>query len=405
VPLPCAALGVIGLSGRAQNRGGYGTKLLNQEQNLKRRKKVKKIISLLLVIALCIPVVLGACGEEAPTPAPSPAPKPMKQIVHKMAQYMVPTHPCSMIPKIAFDAVEELTNGRVKVETYCSSELCSANETLSFVQEGRIEAGYFYPGYISKTLPLFDAWSLPMMFDDYWTAVLALQMLTPLLQNELNDKGYNVLALAWGHEGTNMVYNRDKVVRVPSDIKGMVLRSHSDVSNEGVKLCGASPAMIDTAEGYEALARGLIDGGWFASPHPVALKWYEVLHNCLLMPIYRNYCGIIWNRDAWNELPDDCKAIVKQQAEFYRMNRAFYMAAEEPREMTWLGSPEGGGITYTQPTESEVELWRTTLDPVKDIWLAKAGPRGPEALRIMEEAKEVADESYAVIEEVRAKYR
>src|SRR5690606_35618966 len=52
----------------------------------------------------------------------------------------------------------------------------------------------------------------------------------------------------------------DKPIRRPEDVRGMRLRVAGEIEGETVKALGGAPVTMGSAEAYEAIERGTIDG-------------------------------------------------------------------------------------------------------------------------------------------------
>ena len=98
-----------------------------------------------------------------------------------------------------------------------------------------------------------------------------------------------------------------------SDFKGMRVRTPGWYMDIMTKL-GASVSPLPGGEVYLALERGVIDAAEFSAPAINYPMGFDDITKYVIEPGVHQpsvQCGLLFNKDAWNELPDDLKWIVK----------------------------------------------------------------------------------------------
>jgi len=124
---------------------------------------------------------------------------------------------------------------------------------------------------------------------------------------------YNMVGFFCGNTGQEMGIFSNKRASKMEDFKGMRIRTvgwYMDILN----LLGASVTPLPGSEVYLALERGIIDACEYSSPAiNLPMGFHEITKYVIEPGVHQPscQCDIFINRDRWNELPDDLKAIVE----------------------------------------------------------------------------------------------
>ena len=172
-----------------------------------------------------------------------------------------------------------------------------------------------------------------------------------------------------------------KVVRTPSDIKGMRVAATGWYVTLADVL-GAKPAGIPGPERYLALQRGVIDGSWDLYAGMFAMKIVEVTNNYLEADFGDSSGIAIMNRNKFNSLPPDIQKIFLDNREFAQQNW-LRMAVEETKMGRDAAAKRGGNFITLTPEEKN--LWHDALLPVREEWVKRQEPKGWPARAFMDE--------------------
>jgi TRAP-type C4-dicarboxylate transport system substrate-binding protein len=172
------------------------------------------------------------------------------------------------------------------------------------------------------------------------------------------------------------IHNVKKVIKTPSDLKGMRFHSES-ASMQVISSAGGTPVDLDIADMYMSLDRGLIDG--VVNHFPVlfvfgVLKILEY-HTMVgegginMVPI-----GIIWNEEKWKSLPPDIqKKIMGVRSVF---SKIFY-AGDIGLQKKTIGDSKSFGHKFKYLTPDEVKVWYNLVkEPIHDRWIQEADAKG-----------------------------
>ncbi|WP_373020407.1 TRAP transporter substrate-binding protein [Thiomicrorhabdus sp.] len=212
--------------------------------------------------------------------------------------------------------VEELSGGRLRIKHYAAGELIPAMEGFDAVSKGTIEMNWANSYY----------WAGKTFAAQYFTTVpfgMNFQGTNAWLQEgggkELWDevyKPFNVIGLAAGNTGVQMTGWFRKPIESVEDLKGLRMRIPG-LAGKVYEQLGVSVKLLPGGEIFPALERGVIDAAEFVGPYQdrrlglqKAAKYYYTTG--WSEPSNTTECLI--NKDAWNSLPDDLKAIVEAVA-------------------------------------------------------------------------------------------
>lgn len=227
----------------------------------------------------------------------------------KFANYMAPTHPyvASTFEPFA-RAIEGGTKGEVKVQLYNGGELgAGPAEQYSRAVDGVAEFAISLPGYTASNFPLTLMAELPGVIEEK-TGTETLWRHLDLLQPEYR----RVKLVALWSSAENILYSAKKPVRSPDDLKGMKVRVPSRNSGALVEAWGGTAVSMPVSEVYNALQTGVIDAAMIDGTATKAFRLGEVANFITLgMKTTNSPFFIVMNRDAWDGLSDDERAVVE----------------------------------------------------------------------------------------------
>lgn len=221
---------------------------------------------------------------------------------------------CKLFSKL----VEEMSEGRLLIHVYGGGELVPALGTFDAVRSGSVEMGsgasYYWAGKIPAaqffaSVPFglnawqMNTWILKGGGLDLWTELYA---------------DYNLVPFMLGNTGVQAGGWFNKAIHSMSDLKGLKMRIPG-LGGKVLAKAGGTPVLLAGGELYTGLERGVIDATeWLGPYHDYKMGFYQIAK-------YYYYPGwhepgtnleLIINKEAYNELPADLKAIVKTAASY-----------------------------------------------------------------------------------------
>lgn len=335
-------------------------------------------------------ILLGLAGGERaqalasnpqPTRGPSPAaagPPPGPTIQWMLArgpQQEIKTLDEYLQHQNIIDTLQRYTNGRLKV---VARSLGPPHEVIDVVLDRRADLGFQGANFRAE-LALW-AWAcIPgLSMDD---VVRVWPHVKPIVRESF-EKNFNVVYGFWAHWGPQMVFTKSPI-RTMEDFKGLKIRTHSRESALLMQAMGAVPTRVAYPETYLALQRGVVDAAVSAVRGTINMKWNEVLKCANAWPIGQASWVYVINKDSWAALPDDLKPFVRQGLEEAADKAIWGYGRAEPFDNEGLVMESG--MTMVKPSPKEMQKMRRAAEPIAQDWAKRAGPRGPEVLRIIKE--------------------
>ena len=286
-------------------------------------------------------------------------------------------------------AIYEATDGRITIYTYPAETLLKATETYEGVVHGVADIGLSVYAYTRGRFPVLETLLLPgISFNNSeassWAALEAIEKLNPV---ELQDVHH---VWTWG-SGPADLYTK-KPIRTMEDISGLQIGATAGPRADGLSAIGATPAIRPMSEWYEALSKGVIDGGLCPMEALYGFRLGEVTADYITLTpfLYNQLFFNVMNLDSWNKLPADLQEI------FTETTAKFY-AATMP---TLWNEINAGGYKYVKSiknpqvtvlSEEETQRWMSYLPPIQEDYVRYLNDRELPGAEILQTMKDLAD--------------
>jgi TRAP-type C4-dicarboxylate transport system substrate-binding protein len=298
------------------------------------------------------------------------------------------------VPKLILDVwadkVEKDSGGRIKVERFPAMQLGGTPpELMDQAIDGIADVVWTVVGYTPGRFPSTEVFELPFMVSDARAASSAYWQMFERHMKDTEFADVHILA-TWVH-GPGMFHTNKPVVH-PSDLQGMKIRGGGRMVNELLELAGATPVGMPVPAVSEALANGVIDGTtipWEVTP---ALKVSELVKNHTEFEgaaLYNLTFVLAMNKDRYESLPDDLKAVIDQNSglEFSIFAGGTQADADGPARQ--IAVDLGNNIVTV--SEADAEEWRKVVEPVYARWIADMAGRGIDGQALIDEARSLMD--------------
>ena len=213
------------------------------------------------------------------------------------------------------DSVRLASAGRLDIKPFPSGvgEIVPAFQVFDAVAKGSVQAGHDWPGYWKGHNEAFVAFgSVPFGLDAEGYNIWLYERGGLEMMQELYGR-FNLIAFPGGQCGQEMGLLSNKPATKLEDYKDLTVRTvgwYMDILNQ----TGASSSPMPGGEVFTSLKTGLLDAAEFSSPainYPMGLG--ETTKYALQPGAHQPgvQCAVFFNQDAWNELPEDLRWIVK----------------------------------------------------------------------------------------------
>ena len=161
------------------------------------------------------------------------------------------------------DRVNENGKGKVHIDLYPSESLYKVKDIVPALMNGSCEIVFHTSSHTTGSWQELGGLNLPFLYksnDDINERWRQGGTVLNVVNKELTSK-YGVRVLGSGITGSLWLHTIEgKPVRKPADLKGLKIRTTGQIDAEFIKAAGGSPIFLSSAETYEALQRGTIDG-------------------------------------------------------------------------------------------------------------------------------------------------
>ena len=284
--------------------------------------------------------------------------------------------------------VEADSNGRIKVEIYPFMQLGGkAPAMYDLIRDGAVDGGWVIPGYQPGRFPEAEAMELPFMVTK--SAEEASRAAYIFTQKHLMDDFADVHVIAAHMHGRGLVHKKGPAVESVSDFDGLKLRGPSRPATLLLDKLGATPIGMPVPAFPEALARGVVDGGvitWEMSP---SLKLDELTDSHTDVAgensLYNLYFIWAMNKDRYESLPDDLKAVIDANSGL--MASAWAGRAHDTGDATGRQVMSDAGNQIATLSDSVTAEIQTLGAEVTAEWIAEMTERGLDGAGLVADAQ------------------
>lgn len=330
---------------------------------------------------------LSAVGTLAAAGA-SLAPRPAQAAEAKVRiAYNLPkTHPTGQFFEILAQEIEKntaATSVRLKASTFANGQLFNDAQLPDAISTGSVEIGQINIGFINTPdAAVGQVVNLPCLWNS-WEA----------LWHAEDHAAYRDVFQALFHKlGMQMIgftaygaaeFYANKPVKLPSDLKGLRLRSFGSELSQLMRDLGASPVTLSSQEIYQATQRGTINGFITGPSSTYARKLYEVVkYSSAASLLYISFPATV-NLEWWNGLPKNVQAAISKAARVAELKTRELAKAEDQQSTQQIAKL---GVTIQTLTPAERAQWVTASKPVYDKYLQRTGDAGRKMLALVQEA-------------------
>ncbi len=276
----------------------------------------------------------------------------------KYSIFLPKIHPQTKVAMNWAKEVEKQTGGKVKIAIFPGSSLIGPADCYDGVISGIADIGFSRFSFTPGRFRVMAAVDLPMGYPNGKVASrVANNFFNYFNPEELKD----VKVLYLHAPGPDFLHSNKKVKHI-MDFKGMRVAAYG-WDAEVAKTLGGIPKAIPLKYVYKDLQKGLVEGSlspaYFLKMH----KLTEVSKFTTDISVvgYTNAVFVIMNKNKWDSLPDDIKAIIeninkrwvdKHGNEWDKLDKESLKYASEL------------GHKLIKISEEEIEKWRDAVRPI-----------------------------------------
>jgi len=325
----------------------------------------KIIKGLVSTTAIASVFLLTGCGDKE-NEANAEGASAKSQYVLKFSHVVSPNTPKGKAADYFETRLEELTDGRIDVQVYPSSQLYTDNAVLKALRLDSVQMAAPAFSKFGKIVPQLALFDLPFIFKDLdhlhrvQDGTVGTQ-----LKDMVGAKG--IIALNFWDNGFKQFSSNVKPILNPEDAEGQKFRiMSSKVLEEQFKAVNASPQMMPFSEVYSGLQQGVID----AAENPVSNIYTKKFHEVqkYLSVSDHGYLGylVVMSDKFWNSLPEDLqKNVTQAMNEATQKEREFAKELNDSQfELIKDYAKETGKLEIFTLTPEQKEAWKVKVSTI-----------------------------------------
>jgi tripartite ATP-independent transporter DctP family solute receptor len=299
-------------------------------------------------------------------------------VVIKLAHVLDTGHPVHQGMAHMAERLEELSEGKMRMDIYASGQLGGERELIELLQIGTLGMTKVSASPLENFVPAVQIFGIPYVFRDenhFWT------VLNGPIGKELLDgpKPFKLKGMGYYDAGWRSFYTTKVAVNQPSDLKGLKIRvQESRTAIEMVKALGGSATPISWGELYTSLQQGVVDGAENNPPSLFISRQYEVSkyysldeHTAVpdvllislrvwesLTPQQQEWLqtavddSVVYQRKLWKEFTEESlQKMEKSGLVIIHPDKALFREAVAPFHRTYDGTPTGDLLKQIESIE------------------------------------------------------
>ena len=382
---------------------------------------MKRILALTLALVMCLALFTGCGGGSQAETAPAAEPAADTSAAEEAPAAEAPaeeaaatggfdvdpdgpsfdlivvnhdasTSMCELYIETLCNQITEATNGRITFTFYPGGSLLGATETMDGVKDRSADVCWSCTSFFGGRFPVSEFINLcgngitsARMGSDVYQRMYEE---IPEVAAELGD--WYPIALHSCSYGPISTVGRK--IETADDFKGLQIRTAGTVASKYIEALGATPVNFPTSEVYEQVSKKVIDGFTNDWHNIDCFKLYEPIDFCLDLPVSFTSCFVMMNKDTYNELPDDLKAVIDRFAAGYAGDMAGYWwdscnywVADKMRD---------NGVEVYEPSP-ELKEWAQSeeiVQPIHEWYIQYLNDAGLDGQAIYDKCVEIVDE-------------
>lgn len=286
------------------------------------------------------------------------------------------------------EKVEKESGGRIKFEGYPAMQLGGTPVQLyDQAKDGVVDVVWTLPGNTAGRFPRIEVFELPFIMT---TAEATSKAYWEYVQTVAADEFKDTQVLALHVHGPGMFHSKDKLIKSPTDLKGMKLRGPTRQVTKLLASVGATPVGMPLPAITDALSKGTIDAcaiPWEVVP---SIKVQELTKFHSEFPanqpaLYTTTFVMAMNIAKYNSLAPDLKKIIDANSGL--ATSGWLGKTQQSNDPVGRKTAVDRNNTIYQITDADTNEFRKLSSQVDDEWVADMNKRNFDGKKLLETAK------------------
>ncbi|SDS61013.1 TRAP-type C4-dicarboxylate transport system, substrate-binding protein [Brevibacterium sandarakinum] len=313
-----------------------------------------------------LPLLLAGCGTVGTNPLTRGG-RSASDI--RVATYLTPSYK-DLFPGIEMFVDTASKAEGVSVDLYDSGTLLNAAQTMPGLIQGVADVVVQTSSYVSTSYPILGVYELPFVnegFEQIRRALAYDSPLSRLINETLRPRG--LISLGSMTTTPEWLFTVDRPIEKPEDVRGLRIRTAGQVEGEMVKALGGSPVSMSSAELYEALERGTIDGMVSYMGTVISRDLQNVLRYGTEAHFGDYSVDAYANVDWYDALPSTTREALHNAGKMLTEKGTDHQVAVH--EDKYRGIIENSGVELLRLDEQQIATFRKATTPVLEWWKQK----------------------------------
>jgi len=289
-------------------------------------------------------------------------------------------------------AIEEATNGQVKIIDFPAATLGKPTEAYELVTSGTADISWGFVGFFPGQFPMTDVPTLPLLGGKsgaqvsrvYWNLY---EKFPKAFDREFSE----VKLLALHSTGVIPTSTISTPIQTLEGFKGMKVRTPAGPPTEMMKALGATPMTISVRDIYSSLEKGVVEGCNFGIMAVRDFKLHEILNYFHDTRLYATGFWIAMNQNVWDSLPED---IQQQIMGVSGLKAAVQLGSgwDEIGDSAWEFIKGLSGKKIITYADEDRKKWSSHAKPIWEAHVKKLEAKGLPGREVLEYTKKLMEE-------------
>src|SRR6478735_1784823 len=213
--------------------------------------------------------------------------------------------------------LEAATNGRLSIQMYPSMQLGGEKEMIEQAQVGALAIARISVGPMGPLVPELNVFNLPFIFRDsaHMEKVIDGPIGDEMLKKISDHPTAGLIGIAWMNGGSRNVYNSNRPIKTPDDLKGLKIRMMGNpIFVDTMNSLGGNGVAMGFDQLVNAMQTGVVDGAENNEPsyesgqHYRYAKFYSKTGHLIIPEI------LVYSKKSWETLSKDDQALILKLA-------------------------------------------------------------------------------------------
>jgi len=285
--------------------------------------------------------------------------------------------------------VEEVTNGRFKINIYPAGTLIPQRDMYRGIQRGVADFGWIYAPLTPGAFPVDELFGLPGLFPNMATSNAVMNMLYekfPDFEKQFSSDVVRISSQVMLRPGIHSAVP----VRSIADLKGLVVGCQDPISAKALAKVGATTSVIPPHDMYTSGERGVIKAGVVAWGALGNYRLDEVFKYHSLVYLSPGTSHYLFNKNTWNNFKKDEREKIKLLGPWFQ--RCIMEGAAMPGAAVRakIAKKEKGHEMITW-SDKDLRDLKEHFRPIWNEWAEKMEAKGIPGKEILKEAERLLE--------------